>query len=154
MNDNIDVFIHEVKELGFLVKLDTNGSYPQKLEKLLASGKIDYVAMDIKNSPAKYALTIGLPDYDITPIEESIKLLLPGTIPYEFRTTVVREFHTVDDLTSIARWLSGAEKYYVQGFIDSEGVQLRGLHDFSEEEMQGILLSVKAVLPTAELRGY
>jgi len=153
INENLVAFIHEVKALGFLVKLDTNGSFPQKLEKLLTTGMIDYVAMDIKNSPEKYAETIGVPDYNIVPIEESIKLLCSGLISHEFRTTVVREYHTADDLVSIARWLSGAKKYYLQGFINSDGVVKKGLNGYSKEEMEKILQSVKAVLPTAELRG-
>jgi len=154
LQDNLDVFIHEVKVLGFLVKLDTNGSYPQKLEKLLDTGMIDYVAMDIKNSPEKYALTIGIPDYDISPVEESINLLRSGTIPYEFRTTVVRELHSADDLMSLARWISGAEKFYLQKFIISDGVLNKNLSGYSDEEMNQILQEIRTFLPNAKVRGF
>jgi len=146
-------FIKKVKALGFLIKLDTNGSLPNRLEKLIDSGTIDYVAMDIKNTPEKYGLTIGLPDFDISSVRKSVELLLSGKIPYEFRTTVVRELHTADDLVSIARWISGAKKYYLQGFIDSEGVLESGLHGYSSEEMHGFLDRVKGIIPDAQLRG-
>ena len=163
LQDGLESFIDKVKELGFLVKIDTNGSNPQKLKKLIESGKIDYVAMDIKNSPEKYAQTIGLPNYDITRIEESINLLLTGTqseakpgtstIPFEFRTTVVKEFHTEEDLLSIARWISGAKMYFLQKFVDSDDVKQKGLHSYSDKEMQQLLNAVKTLFPTAELRG-
>jgi len=153
IHDDLEAFIDEIKGLGFLVKLDTNGSYPDKLEKLIASAKLDYVAMDIKNRLEKYATTIGKPGYDASPIKESVSLLLLNPILYEFRTTVVREYHTEEDLLSIARWISGAEKFYLQVFRDSEGVAERGLHSFSEEEMQQILSNIKEILPKTELRG-
>jgi len=169
LQDGLESFIDKVKELGFLVKLDTNGSDPDKLRKLIESGKIDFVAMDIKNSPEKYAQTIGIPDYNVAPIEESINILLSGMIPFEFRTTVVKEFHTEEDLLAIAQWISDTHtqaipnanpqqisesiNYYLQKFIDSDGVKQKGLHSYSEEEMQQLINIVKTVLPTAELRG-
>ena len=151
--DDLESFIAEIKALGFPVKLDTNGSYPQKLKKLLNSGALDYVAMDIKNTPAKYALTIGVPGYDTSPVEESISLLCSSTVPHEFRTTVVKEFHTEDDLTAIARWISGKEKYFIQGFKDSEGVLYSGLNGYSDVEMNLFLEKINKVLPNAGLRG-
>jgi len=159
LQDELEFFIDEIKKAGFLVKIDTNGSDPKKLKRLLESGKIDYVAMDIKNSPEKYARTIGLPEYDITPIDESINLLLTwanlndSKASCEFRTTVVKEYHTEDDLLSIARWISGTQKYFLQSFVDSDGVKSKGLHSYSNNEMQQIIKTVKTVLPTAELRG-
>jgi len=153
LHDDLEAFIVEVKKLGFPVKLDTNGSYPQKLKKLLASGVLDYIAMDIKNTPEKYALTAGVPGYDTYPVEESIGILCSSTVPHEFRTTVVQEFHTEDDLTNIAKWISGNEKYCIQSFKDSEGVMYGGLHSYSDEEMFRFLENIKKVLPNAELRG-
>ena len=153
IRDDLEGFINDVKALGFSVKLDTNGSYPQKLEKLIKSGKIDYVAMDIKNSPEKYAMTVGLPEYDIAPINESIDLLLSGTVDYEFRTTVVREFHTADDLISVARRISGAKKYFLQKFMKSENVLKKSLTGYSDDEMHKLLSEVTKILPLTELRG-
>jgi len=153
LNDNLEEFISKVKELEFLIKLDTNGSYPEKLRKSIKSGMVDYIAVDIKNSPEKYAQTIGLSAYNVSSIEESISLLQSSGIPHEFRTTVVKEFHTIDDLISIAKWLSNAEKYYLQGFIDSEGVSFSGFNAYSKEEMQEFLVKIRTVLANAELRG-
>ena len=153
IHENLDDFIDKVKALGFYVKLDTNGSYPKRLKELAESSRLDYVAMDIKNTPEKYPQTIGLPDYDVSPIEESIAFLCSGTIPYEFRTTVVRSFHTQDDLLTIARWISGTDKYFLQGFIDSGEILQSGLTAYSKAEMQSLLESVKKELPVAELRG-
>ena len=153
LHEDLDIFISEIKSLGFLVKLDTNGSHPGKLEKLISSEKIDYIAMDIKNTPEKYAYTIGVPGFDISPVEESITLLLSGTTPYEFRTTIVREFHTVDDLLIIASRISQAKKYILQKFVDSDGVQQKGLQACSDEEMKEFLKRIAEILPSVELRG-
>jgi len=109
--------------------------------------------MDIKNTPEKYALTIGIADYDISPVIKSVDLLRSCLIPCEFRTTVVRELHTGEDLLSIALWLSNAKKYYLQTFVDSEGVLQTGLHSYTDEEMQHFLSNIKEILPNSELRG-
>jgi len=153
IHESLGAFIDKVKALGFYVKLDTNGSYPQRLKELAESGRLDYVAMDIKNAPEKYPQTIGLPEYDVSPIEESIAFLCSGVTPYEFRTTVVRSFHTQDDLLTIARWISGADKYFLQGFIDSGEILRSGLTAYSKSEMRRLLDSVKKELPATELRG-
>jgi len=157
MQDNLAPFIDEIKKLGFLVKIDTNGSYPQKLEKLIKFGNIDYVAIDIKNTPEKYAKTIGLKEFDIAPIIESITILNQSNIEHEYRTTVVREFHTEDDLISIAKWLekhSGNNtKYFLQNFEDSDNVLQRGLSGYSATEMEQFQSHVRSALPQTELRG-
>ena len=159
INETLEAFIKEVKALGFLVKLDTNGSNPEILERLISNELLDYVAMDVKNSKEKYAKTIGLPEYDVSKnydvskIDESIKLLLSGKIQYEFRTTLVREFHTAEDLTALTNWIKGAENYFLQKFIASEGVLQSGLNGFSDEEMIAMLKTAKKAVPTAKLRG-
>jgi pyruvate formate lyase activating enzyme len=154
MQDELADFIGEVKKLGYLVKLDTNGSYPDKLKALVESGTVDYVAMDIKNSPEKYAQTICVSDFDFSMVEESVSFLLSCAIPYEFRTTVVRQLHTVDELRSIARWISGARKYCLQVFFDSEDVPYSGLNSYNEQEIKELLKEVEKVIPTVELRGF
>ena len=98
-------FLRQVRELGFAVKLDTNGCYPDALADILAQGLADYVAMDVKNSPARYAETVGVPGFDLAPVEESVRLLRQSAVEYEFRTTLVRELHTGADLDDIAAWL-------------------------------------------------
>ena len=115
-------FIARIKEAGFPVKLDTNGAHPAMLRDLLQRGLVDYVAMDVKNSPAKYARTIGLQHIDIAPIDESIQMLKESAIDYEFRTTVVRELHDAEDFEEIGRWISGARQYFLQPFTDRDAV--------------------------------
>ncbi|WP_230397365.1 anaerobic ribonucleoside-triphosphate reductase activating protein [Novisyntrophococcus fermenticellae] len=146
-------FIANIRGLGFLVKLDTNGSFPDKLNELIEANLLDYVAMDVKNSPEKYGLTVGTENYDIRPVEESISLLLSGKLPYEFRTTVVRELHTCGDFQKIARWIQGAEHYYLQSFVDSEDVLVSGFHSCSSEELQEFLKVVQTLVPSVRLRG-
>jgi len=163
MQSGLEAFIDKVKALEFLVKVDTNGSYPQKLAELIGSGNVDYVAMDIKNSPEKYGETTGVAKYDVAPVTESMEVLRSSSIGYEFRTTLVREFHTVDDLISIARWIvetasmsknaDRQEKYFLQGFVESDGVLQKGLSGYAAEEMQQLLGEVQKILPSAELRG-
>ncbi|MBQ8782899.1 MAG: anaerobic ribonucleoside-triphosphate reductase activating protein [Clostridia bacterium] len=119
LHNDLEDFILEVKKLGYFVKLDTNGTFPEKLKRLVNSSLIDYVAMDIKNCMDKYALTVGIESFNVSDIEESVDFLLQNKIDYEFRTTVVNEFHTVQDIENIAKWISGAPRYFLQNFIDS-----------------------------------
>ncbi len=107
-------FIKKIKAKGLLVKLDTNGSRPDVLKNLIDSGLIDYVAMDIKSSKEGYAKAVGISDFDISPILESVNILLCGTLPYEFRTTVCRELHTEAEFKGIAEWIKGCRAYYLQ----------------------------------------
>lgn len=121
-------FLRQVRQLGLSIKVDTNGCYPYVLEELLSQGLVDYVAMDIKNSPEKYPLTVGIPNFDLTPVRRSIDLLRGCGIDYEFRTTVVRELHTAQDILSICQWVEGAPTYALQNFVDSGNLISTGLH--------------------------
>jgi len=153
LQDGLYDFIKDVKGMGFLVKLDTNGGEPEKLKEIITSGTIDYIAMDIKNTPEKYAETIGVPEYDASKIKESVNILLSSEVQYEFRTTVVRELHCTEDILNIAKWISAADRYFLQGFINFDGVMQKGLSGYSNEEMQELLRNVKKIQPAAELRG-
>lgn len=150
-NDIFD-FCRKVRELGLSIKLDTNGSRPDELRALIDAGLIDYIAMDIKNSKELYAKTCGLPSFP-DGVAESIELIMSSGIPYEFRTTVVRELHTRESLSDLANWISGAEKYFLQGFKDSGDLIENGFSAYSDEEMQELLAVVKHIIPHAELRG-
>jgi len=145
--------IGEIKALGFLVKLDTNGTNPQLLTELAETGLVDYIALDIKNAPAKYALTAGVEQLDLSPVRDSVAFLLSGTVDYEFRTTVVKEFHEVGDLLAIAQWLKGAKRYFLQQFVDSGNVLSPGLHAYSDAEMRYFKTILQTVIPSVELRG-
>ncbi|MDR1131343.1 MAG: anaerobic ribonucleoside-triphosphate reductase activating protein [Oscillospiraceae bacterium] len=112
-------FIIKVRALGLLVKLDTNGCFPERLERLIRRGLLDYVAMDIKNTLEKYPETVGLPAFDTAPVCRSIALLLKSAVPYAFRTTLVRPFHTEPDIAEMGRITAGAENYFLQNFEDS-----------------------------------
>ncbi|WP_373486269.1 anaerobic ribonucleoside-triphosphate reductase activating protein [Acetobacterium malicum] len=153
LQDQLESFIREIKSLGFLVKLDTNGSLPKKLKQLIETGLVDYVAMDIKNSPDSYGQTIGINNYNLDPIKESVDLLLSNIVPYEFRTTVVRQLHTSKDMLAIAQWIKRAEHYYLQNFVDSGDVLESGLSGFSREEMQDFQELIRPIIPSVELRG-
>lgn len=150
-------FLPAVRELGYAVKLDTNGTRPDALAELLRDGLVDYVAMDVKNAFPYYPETVGLPEFDAAPVRESIGLLISGTVDYEFRTTVVREFHTVERIRELAQSIAGAKRYFLQGFRDSGeligGDSIAGgLSAVPMEEMRAMRDAANEFCPT-ELRG-
>lgn len=148
----IEDFIRQIKAMGFLVKLDTNGAYPDKLEALLDEGLIDYVAMDIKNSKEKYAMTAGLDKFPAE-IERSIKIIMDKAPDYEFRTTVVREFHETQDIVKIAEWIKDTKRYFLQTYVDSGDILSEGFSAYDANEMLEILEKSRVVLPCTVLRG-
>ena len=145
-------FIVAVKSAGYPVKLDTNGSFPDKLKPLLTDKLLDYVAMDIKTTPENYEHVAGV-KADMDALKESIDMIRKSGIPHEFRTTVVKGLHTADDIVSIAKMLGADETYYLQGFVDSGDVLTEGCEAFSREEMHEILEKAKEFCPKCELRG-
>lgn len=146
-------FIKSIKELGYNVKLDTNGTNPEMLKALAEDRLIDYVAMDIKNSRSKYALTTGISELEIGLIEESVSFLLESDLEYEFRTTIVQEYHDREDILSIAQWIIGAKAYFLQGFQDSGDLIMPGLHPHSKETMQEFVSLTRPYVKHAALRG-
>lgn len=152
LHPDIGAFLQRIRAEGYAVKLDTNGSYPERLGRLLEDGLVDYVAMDIKNSPEKYEATAGAAGI-LPAVRESAALLMDAGIPYEFRTTVVDELHEPSDFDAVGRWLQGADAYYLQGFVDSGHILGRGLHAASGEKMRRCLAVVRRYLPQAQLRG-
>lgn len=152
-NDLMDV-IKRIRDMGFKIKLDTNGNHTDRLRSVVDAGLIDYVAMDVKNSPERYGETIGLPGFDISRIKESIDYLMNCGTDYEFRTTVVKQFHDEDSFKGIAELIKGAEKYYLQGFVDRETVPYAGLEGYTKEEMEKFLDIVSPYVKSAEIRGF
>lgn len=150
---DLETFIRRIKEMGYLVKLDTNGYNPDILIDLVNKGLIDFVAMDIKNSKEKYAVTAGLPSLDITRIEKSVQFLLSGAVPYEFRTTVVKELHNEEDMKSISHWIANADRYFLQSFQDSGDLIENGYSGYDKDYMQYLLNITKDGLTKANLRG-
>ena len=153
LQPDIEDFIRKVKDLGFLVKLDTNGSYPDKLKHLVSKGIIDYVAMDIKSSPENYGKVIGIDNFDVTPIRESAEFLMEGHIPYEFRTTLVKELHDENDIVKIGQWLNGADKFFLQTFVDSGDIIGKNLSAFSKDETEYLYTILRKYIKTAQIRG-
>lgn len=149
---DIAEFIRAIRSLGFAVKLDTNGSFPEKLFELINQGLIDYVAMDVKNCPDKYSVTAGTDKYTER-VMQSVEILLSDVVDYEFRTTVVKELHTVEDMEGIGKWIKGAKRYFLQGFIDSGDLIEEGLSGYSKEEMEVLLSAVREYVPSAQIRG-
>ena len=153
LNPDLPDFLQQIKALDYSVKLDTNGCDPARLAEILNQGLVDYVAMDVKNAPARYAETVGIPGFNPAPVEESIRLLRKSTVDYEFRTTLVRELHRPEDLDAIAAWLAGAPRYYLQNFVDSGNLIGRGYHGFTAEQLQGFAERVRPFFGAVELRG-
>ena len=147
-------FLRKIKDLGYAVKLDTNGSFPQRLRELVEEGLVDRVAVDIKNAPALYGKTIGVPGFDLGPVEETKNYLLSGAVEYEFRTTVVKGLHTRESLLEAARWIEGAKEYYLQQFKDSgDVIAIEGLSAFTAEEMHALADAVRPIVPSVQVRG-
>lgn len=153
LQPDLPVFIGKVKEIGYLVKLDTNGYRPKTLRELLDSGALDYVAMDIKNAKERYALTVGKEHVDIGRVEESVEILKESPIAYEFRTTVVRELHRKEDFAAIGEWLAGAGAYFLQAYQDNENVIAGGFTAYDKEEMEELAEIARRHITRVELRG-
>lgn len=153
IHSSLREFIEKVKALGYCVKLDTNGSFPDRMIELVEDSLIDYVAMDIKNSFEKYTLTAGKTLLDLSNIKKSIDYLLQGNIDYEFRTTVTVETHTPQDIEKIARCIKGAKKYFLQNFVDSGNIIGENLHPVDENILEKMEKAAKKSVPNAVIRG-
>ena len=153
LRPDLPELLSQIKELGYPVKLDTNGGRPARLRALAERGLVDYVAMDVKNSPGRYGETAGTPGLDLAPFRESVSFLLQGTVDYEFRTTVVRELHTRGDFEAIGQWIAGAKRYFLQSFVASDQVLVPGLHPCSPEELADFREAVRPYVKEAHLRG-
>ena len=152
LQKDISSFIYNIKEMGFLVKLDTNGTNPTLLKKLVSNGLIDYVAMDVKNSPKNYAKTVGVEAFDIAPVLESIEFLLTGVVDCEFRTTVVDELFDEQAFIDIAKLIKGCRRYYLQPFLDAESVLFKGLSAPSTAKMNSYASLLSKMLDYVKIR--
>jgi len=152
LHKELPELLRKIKDMGFQIKLDTNGTNPMMLEQVLKDGLCDYVAMDIKNSPEKYEATCGGIDV-LEKVRQSAALLMAGTTDYEFRTTVMHPFHEPEDLVRIGQWLRGAKQYFIQGFVDSGDLLSSGNQALTENEMKELLLAVQEYIPNTQLRG-
>lgn len=145
-------FLRKVKEMGFKTKLDTNGTKPQYLKELLSGGVVDYVAMDIKNSPGKYAETVGVKAFNLKPVYESIDIIKSSGVEYEFRTTVTKTFHDEESLLEASHMIEGAAAWYLQTYRESENVIDKTVEGYSEEEMKSLFEALRKTVPFVRLR--
>ena len=152
-------FLKSIKELGFLVKLDTNGYRPEVLQSLVEAGLVDYVAMDVKNGPSCYAATTGHPGIDLEKIAQSLRYLIGDHVPYELRTTVVEGLHSDASILEMGQWLSGLaapkkpERLFLQCFTDRESVLLDGLHAPQRETLEKYVEILTPYVGQIALRG-
>lgn len=156
LSDGVFDLIKRIRDLGYLIKLDTNGTFPERLKRAVMGRLVDTVAMDIKNSKERYAETVGIKDFDISPIEESVAFLKSGAVDFEFRTTVCPELHTEADMESIGRWLEGSPRYYLQCFKDSGdliGGPAEGFTEPSQQFMETLQKIAAKYIQNVELRG-
>lgn len=153
LHPQLPELLEAIRALGFSTKLDTNGYHPAMLRGLLERSLVDYVAMDVKNSPEKYAMTCGVPAVDLAPIRESIDLLRHGSADYEFRTTVVRELHEEADFAEIGKMIAGAKRYFLQAFTDRDSVPFEGFHAPETAKLRRFADIVRPFVPETALRG-
>jgi len=153
MSPDVTDLIRRIKRLGYSVKLDTNGSYPDRLKEIVSEGLVDYVAVDIKNSPDKYSRTAGCPGTLVEKVRETVEFLKEGRVDYEFRTTVMSPYHEPADFEEIGKWVQGAKRFYIQLFAGHDNVPDRSLSTPSKENVLKMLEIVKKYVPSAEIRG-
>lgn len=154
LQSDLERFIERIKSMGYLVKLDTNGSASDRLKSLIENKMLDYVAMDIKNSPQKYHTTMGINSRKIlAEIQKSVEILLHCDIEYEFRTTVVKDFHESRDFHEIGEWIKGAKSYYLQNFEDGGKVLQSGLHPVRKEDLLEFKHIASQYVKYVEIRG-
>ena len=153
LHPELPSLIRELRTMGYLIKLDSNGTYPDRLQHMVQDGLIDYIAMDIKNSPAKYASTAGCLNPRLDAVRESISFLMQGELPFEFRTTLIPELHEPNDMKQIGEWIQGAPAYFLQAYRESPFVLAPIYSEPKREWMQQMLTCVLPYIPAAKIRG-
>ena len=159
LSRELPAFLRKIREMGFLTKLDTNGAHPELLEQILREGLADYVAMDIKNSPGKYLLTAGLAGNEaqqealLGRVRRSIRLIMELAPDYEFRTTVIRQFHEEQDFAEIGEMIRGARRYFLQSFTDRDTVPYGGFSAPGADELQRYAAQARRFVPDVQTRG-
>lgn len=153
LNKDLPDFMAKIKELGYAVKLDSNGTNPEMLEKIISEGCVDYIAMDIKNCKEKYPLTAGTDSRFMERIEKSVDILMQKRVDFEFRTTVVKQLHTVEDMIKLSEWIKGDEKYFIQAFKNSGDLIDPDMESIDYDDYAHFLDAIKPNLPNSSVRG-
>ncbi len=154
LQKDLKTFLKKIKELGYLTKLDTNGSNPDLLQELIDEGLIDYIAMDIKSSPEGYSLAVGIENFNLTSVKKSIEILKSNNLPYEFRTTIINELHTEKDIVEIGKWLKGSKKYFLQKFKDTGSCIQQNLTEVDKSTAEKWKSILSKDIEKVILRGY
>ena len=154
LNADLPLFIQKLKALGYKVKLDTNGTNPDMVKELAADKLVDYFAMDVKNDKGGYAKIIGFDSYDTAKVEKTVEFFLSGGVDYEFRTTLVKEFHGAENIIKIGQWIKGAKKYFMQKFKENENCICQGFSPVDDQTAAEFVKLLSPYLPNAKLRGY
>ncbi len=154
LDPTLPEFCDYLKGLGYKVKLDTNGTNPDMVIDLLKKGLIDYVAIDIKNSKNMYSKTIGLETFDLNPIDKLVSFLIHNDYEYEFRTTLINEFHTEESIKEMGEWLKGAKRLFLQHFVDSQFVPDKTLTEVERKNALGFRRILEDYIKEVKLRGY
>lgn len=153
LSEGLRELIIRIKRMGYLVKLDTNGTRPEILRGLVEDHLLDYVAMDIKNSKEKYAVTAGVSQVNMEKICESVEFLTSGVVDYEFRTTIVREFHGKEELEAISQWLKGSKRYFLQTYKETDLVICPGFSSYSKNELEELAQIPRQTILEVGIRG-
>lgn len=154
LQKNVDDYCKYLKDLGYLVKIDTNGSFPKKLESLISKNLVDYIAMDLKSSKEGYSKAVGIDNFNISQIEESVEIIKNCNLDHEFRTTLVKELHGEKEIIGIGKWLDKSQKLYLQRFEDRGSNIVKNLTGFNENETKVIQNILKSYIDLVIIRGY
>lgn len=154
LQPDCESLLRDIRAQGYKIKLDTNGSFPLRLQAVLEAELVDYVAMDIKQAPSRYESACGIPGERVVQlVTQSLQILRSSGVPYELRTTVVKGIHTKEDLAALAAWIAGPMPYYLQSYEVSEQIlKPDGLSCFTEDELEGLLQAVRPYCPQSRLR--
>ena len=152
LQKDIADFLRKVKSLGYQIKLDTNGTFPERLQPLLEEHLVDYVAMDIKAAPDNYNNATGVVT-DLAKIRRSVELLRQSGVAHEFRTTTVKGIHTSDDFAAIAQWLQGEENYYIQQYKIADDMIGAPFESFTKDELDAFAAVMKQTVKNVGVRG-
>lgn len=154
LHPQLPELLSRIRDMGYSVKLDTNGTFPERLREIVSDGLADMIAMDIKGSPEKYPRICGTPGMDISPVMESAEFLMSCGTDYEFRTTVVKGLHETGDFKLIGEWIRGAKAYFLQNYVDSgDIVSPEGLSSFEKDELETMADTVRPYVPSVKIRG-
>ncbi len=154
LNKDLPTLCEKIKEIGYSIKLDTNGTNPQMVKSLFNDGLIDYCAMDIKNNRASYGEIIGIKNYDTSKVEQTVEFFLSGKVDYEFRTTLIKEYHMEENIKNIGQWIKGAKKYFLQKFRNGENCICQNLNEIEQPTAEKFVEILKEFIPNTTLRGY